>query len=161
MLCRKFNLFPSKYVHFRVTDHYSKSLRKNRKVNFTMDCRLNSLCLERFSQLSCLIFVHETQFDERLLVVEQNSNICRGVSTWCSFDNFSTLYRGTHRSQPKKIWMLVMIIPVRWFRVRNAGLTRNWLENWMYGSARQSRNSWWLGNHDFAHLSQNTAFFGG
>ena len=32
--------------------------------------------------------------------------------------------------------MLVIIIPVRWFRVQNAGLTRNRLENWVYGPAR-------------------------
>ena len=41
-----------------------------------------------------------------------------------------------HRSQPTKVWMLVIIIPVRWFRVPNAGLTRNRLENWIYGPAR-------------------------
>ena len=32
--------------------------------------------------------------------------------------------------------MLVIIIPVRWFRVPNAGLTRSRLENWVYGPAR-------------------------
>ena len=32
--------------------------------------------------------------------------------------------------------MLVIITPVRWFRVPNAGLTRNRLENWIYGPAR-------------------------
>ena len=29
-----------------------------------------------------------------------------------------------------------MIIPVHWFRVPNAGLTRNLLENWVYRPAR-------------------------
>ena len=31
--------------------------------------------------------------------------------------------------------MLVTIIPVRWFRVPNAGLTRKWFETWVYRPA--------------------------